>query len=66
MGYILNNLLDQKLKIENDIKIVYKNIESNKDKINKLLKRIKIIKNGIHNRKKEIKIIMIFLWYCLR
>ena len=66
MSYILNNLLDQKLKIEEDIKKVYKNIESNKDKIDKLLKRIKIIKRGILNRKKEIKIITIFLWYCLR
>ena len=55
MSYILNNLLDQKLKIEEDIKKVYKNIESNKDKINKLLKRIKIIKRGILNRKKRNK-----------
>ena len=55
MSQILNKLLDQKLKIENDIKKVYKNIESNKDKINKLLKRIKIIKRGILNRKKRNK-----------
>ena len=55
MSYILNNLLDQKLKIEEDIKKVYKNIESNKDKIDKLLKRIKIIKRGILNRKKRNK-----------
>ena len=27
MSYILNNLLDQKLKIEEDIKKVYKKIE---------------------------------------
>ena len=32
---------------------VMKNIESNKDKINELLKRIKTIKRGIHNRKKK-------------
>ena len=55
MSQIINNLLDQKLKIENDIKKVYKNIESNKDKINKLLKRIKIIKRGILIRKKRNK-----------
>ena len=55
MSQILNKLLDQKLKIENDIKKVYKNIESNKDKNNKLLKRIKIIKRGILNRKKRNK-----------
>ena len=55
MSQIINNLLDQKLKIENDIKKVYKNMESNKDKIHKLLKRIKIIKRGILNRKKRNK-----------
>ena len=34
---------------------VIKNIESNKDKINELLKRIKTIKSGIRNRKKRNK-----------
>ena len=53
MSQILNKLLDQKLKIEEDIKNVYKNIQSNKGKINELLKRIKIIKKGIYNKKKR-------------
>ena len=61
MSQKINKLLDQKLKIEEDIKKVNKNIESNKDKINELLKIIKTIKKAIYNRKKEIKIIMIFL-----
>ena len=34
---------------------VIKNIESSKDKINELLKRIKTIKRGIRNRKKRNK-----------
>ena len=55
MSYILNNLLDQKLKLEADIKKVYKNIQSNKDKINELIKRIVTIRRGIHNRKKRNK-----------
>ena len=53
MSQILNKLLDQKLKIEEDIKKVNKNIESNQDKINELLKRIKTIKKGIYNGKKK-------------
>ena len=39
MSQILNKLLDQKLKIEEDIKKVYKNIEANKDKINEIIKK---------------------------
>ena len=53
MSQILNKLLDQKLKIEEDIKKIYKNINSNGNKINELIKRIKIIKKGIYNRKKR-------------
>ena len=53
MSQILNKLLDQKLKIDNDIKNVNKNIKSNENKINELLKRIKIIKKGIYNRKRR-------------
>ena len=55
MSQILNNLLDQKLKLENDIKKVYKNIESYKDKIIELYKDIKTIKRGIRNRNKRNK-----------
>ena len=33
MSQILNKLLEQKLKLEEDIKKVNKNIESNQDKI---------------------------------
>ena len=44
MSQILNKLIEQKLKIEEDIKKVNKNIKSNENKINELLKRIKIIK----------------------
>ena len=55
MSQILNNLLDQKLKLEADIKKVYKNIESNKDKIIELYKEIKTIKRAIRNRKKRFK-----------
>ena len=54
MSQIINNLLDQKLKLEADIKKVYKNIESNKNKI-ELYKEIKTIKRGIRNRKKTNK-----------
>ena len=61
MSHILNNLLDQKLKLEADIEKVYKNIESNKDKIIELYREIKTIKRGIRNKKREIKIITIFL-----
>ena len=55
MSQILNKLLDQKLKLEEDIKKVNKNIESNKDIISELLKRIKTIKKAIYNRKKRSK-----------
>ena len=55
MSQILNKLLDQKLKLEEDIKKVNKNIESNQDKINEFLKRIKTIKKAIYNRKKRNK-----------
>ena len=55
MSQILNKLLDQKLKLEDDIKKVNKNIESNKDKIIELYKRIVTIKRGIRNRKKRNK-----------
>ena len=55
MSQILNKLLDQKLKIEEDIKKINKNIESNKDKINELYKEIKTIKRAIRNRKKKNK-----------
>ena len=55
MSQILNKLLDQKLKLEEDIKKVNKNIESNKDIISELLKRIKTIKKAMYNRKKRNK-----------
>ena len=55
MSQILNKLLDQKLKIEEDVKKVNKNKESNKDKTKELLKRIITIKRGIRNRKKRNK-----------
>ena len=55
MSQILNKLLDQKLKIEEDIKKINKNIESNQDKINEVIKRFKIIKKGIYNKKKRKK-----------
>ena len=55
MSQILNNLLDQNLKLETHIKKVYKNIESNKNKIIELYKQIKTIKRGIRNRKKRKK-----------
>ena len=55
MSQILNKLIEQKLKIEEDIKKIYKNIKSNENKINELLKRFKIIKKGIYNRKRRNK-----------
>ena len=55
MSQILNNLLDQKLKLEAYIKKVYKKIESNKNKIIELYKEIKTIKRGIRNRNKRNK-----------
>ena len=54
MSQILNKLFDQKLKIDN-IKNVNKNRKSNENKINELIKRIKIIKKGIYNRKRRNK-----------
>ena len=53
MSQILNKLLNQKLKLEEDIKKTNKNIESNKDKIIELIKKIVTIKRGIRNRKKR-------------
>ena len=55
MSQIIKKLLDQKLKLEEDIKKANKNIESNKDKIIKLYKEIVTIKRGIRNRKKKNK-----------
>ena len=55
MSQIINNLLDQKLKLEADNKKVYKNIESNKNKIIELYKEFKTIERGISNRKKRNK-----------
>ena len=55
MSQVLNKLLDQKLKLEEDFKKVNKNIESNEDKINELLKKIITIKRGIRNRRKRNK-----------
>ena len=55
MSQILNKLLDRKLKIDNDIKKVNRNIESNEDKINELYKKIKTIRRAIYNRKKRNK-----------
>ena len=55
MSQILNKLFKQKLKMEEDIKKVNKNIESNEDKINKLYKEIKTIKRAIRNRKNKNK-----------
>ena len=55
MSQILNKLLDQKLKIEQDIQKLNKYIESNKDKIIELYKEIITIKRAIHNRKKRNK-----------
>ena len=53
MSEILNKLLDQKLKIEDDIKKVNKIIDLNKDKIIELYKEIIAIKRAIRNRKKN-------------
>ena len=53
MSQILNKLLDQKLKLEEDIKKVNKNIESNKDKSFELYKEIVTIKRAIRRRKKK-------------
>ena len=55
MSQILNNLLDQKLKIGQDIKKVSKNIESNKDKIIELYTENVPIKRAIRDRKNENK-----------
>ena len=55
MSQILNKLLDQKIKIEEDIKNVNKNLESNKDKIIEIYKEILTIKRAIQNRKDENK-----------
>ena len=55
MSQKLNKLLDQKLKLEEDIKKINKNIESNEDKINELLKRIVTNKRAIWRRKKRNK-----------
>ena len=51
MSQILNKFLDQKLKLEEDIKKVNKNIESNKDKIIELYTEIVTIKKAISDRK---------------
>ena len=55
MSQILNKLLDQKLKIEENIKKVNKKIESNKDEIIELYREIVTIKRGIRYRKKKNK-----------
>ena len=55
MSQILNKLLDQKLKIEQDIKNVNENIESNKDKIIDLYKKIVTIKRANRSRKNKNK-----------
>ena len=55
MSQILNKLLDQKVKMDGDIKKVNKNIKSNEDKIIELYKEIKTIKRAIRNRKKKNK-----------
>ena len=55
MSQILNKLLDQKIKIEEDIKKVNRKIESNKDKIIELFKEIITIKRAIRNRKNKKK-----------
>ena len=55
MSRILNKLLDQKLKMEGDIKKVNKNKESKTNKIIELYKEIKTIKRAIRNRKKKNK-----------
>ena len=60
MSQILNKLLDQKLKIEGDIKKVNKNIESNKDKIIELYKEIVTIKELFVIEKIKIKFMITF------
>ena len=55
MSQILNNLLDQKLKIGQDIKKVSKNIESNKDKNIELYTENVTIKRASRDRKNENK-----------
>ena len=55
MSQILNKLLDQKLKLEEDIKKVNKNIESNKDKIIELYKEIVTTKRAIRDIKNKSK-----------
>ena len=55
MSQIINKLLDQKLEIEEDIKKVNKNIESNKDKIIELYIEIVTIKRAIRDRKNKNK-----------
>ena len=55
MSHILNKLLDQKLNLQEDIKNVNKNIESNKDKIIELYKEIITIKRAIRYRKNKNK-----------
>ena len=54
MSQILNKLLDQKLKLEEDIKKVNKKIESNTDKVMELYKEIITIKRAIRNRKNKL------------
>ena len=53
MSQILNKLLDQKLKVEQDIINVNKIIESNKDKIIDLYTEIVTIKRTIRDRKNK-------------
>ena len=55
MSQILNNFLDKKLKLEEDIKKININIESNKHEIYKLYKEIVTIRRAIRNRKKRNK-----------
>ena len=55
MSQILNKLLDQKIKIEEDLKKINKNIESNKDKIIDLFTEIVTIKRAIRDRKNKNK-----------
>ena len=55
MSQILNKLLYQKLNLEEDIKKVNKNIESNKDKIIELYIDIITIKRAIRKRKNKNK-----------
>ena len=62
MSQILNKLLDQNLKLEEDIKKVNKNIESNKDKIIELYTEIVTIKRAISDRKDKNENYIGFLW----